>query len=146
MARKRIFRSLDRLFNKFAGLKESLPELIVVHNIVMTQTTSTDGTHIYYSKRFVDTLTDEELDGLMMHEIIHILKDHIYPGKRNLFAWNVACDFNSNSDVLSLGMKLPDGVLISDKFDGMDEKQIYRKIYPNLKKALNGIINRKLTS
>jgi len=130
MAKKRIRSSLERLCLKFSGLKERLPDFRIVHNIVMTQTTATDGQHLFYNSRYISTLTDDQLDVLVMHEILHVLKGHIYPNGKDLTVWNIACDFNVNNDLVLLGMELPPGMHESRFDSSLDAEAIYQIIYP----------------
>ena len=65
------------------------------------ETASTDGTTIYFGADFLQTLSDPELDFIMMHEILHVALGHIRRGKdldRERF--NIACDIVINSNIL----------------------------------------------
>lgn len=144
MSKKRICQSLDRLFSRFTGIKEMLPVLRIAHNIVMTQTISTNGQYLFYASDYIKTLDDDELDAVVMHEILHVLKGHIYVTNNDLVIWNIACDFDVNNDLIAFGMKLPVGMLLSNRFDGMLAEDIYKVVYPWTRfKAINGSINRK---
>jgi len=64
-------------------------------------TAATDGVRIYFSPAFMDELSDEELDFVLMHEILHVALCHCFRGKdkdNNLF--NIACDIVVNSNIL----------------------------------------------
>jgi len=121
-----------------------LPVLRIAHNIVMTQTISTNGQCLFYASDYIKTLDDDELDAVVMHEILHVLKGHIYVTNNDLVIWNIACDFDVNNDLVAFGMKLPVGMLLSNRFDGMLAEDIYKVVYPWTRfKAINGSINRK---
>ncbi len=64
-------------------------------------TAATDARKIYFSPSFLDTLSDTELDFVMMHEILHVVLQHCFrEGKRNPDAFNIACDIVVNSNIL----------------------------------------------
>ncbi len=64
-------------------------------------TACTDGTRIIFGTEFLDNLTDQELDFVMMHEIMHVVLQHCMRG--NDFEserFNIACDIVVNSNIL----------------------------------------------
>lgn len=66
-----------------------------------TETAYTDGRRIAFSPLFLDALSDEELDFILMHEVMHAVLKHIKRGKgldRELF--NIACDIVVNSNIM----------------------------------------------
>lgn len=128
-------------------MEERLPVLRIVHNIVMTQTTATDGQHLFYNGSYIKSLSDSQLDALIMHELLHILKGQIYVTDKDLIVWNYACDFKNNNELLSMGMDIPPGMPTSKALLGMSEEKIYQIIYPWTKfKCINGSINRSQVS
>ena len=76
--------------------------LLLMHMLfaidVDCETASTDGTSIYFGPRFLESLSDSELDFIMMHETLHVALQHISRGK-NLEheRFNIACDIVINS-------------------------------------------------
>lgn len=65
------------------------------------KTAATDGKRIFFGPEFLDNLSDQELDFVMMHEILHVVLQHCIRGKefdQELF--NVACDIVVNSNIL----------------------------------------------
>lgn len=89
-------------------------------------TMATDGTHLFYNKDFLDTLSDDELKGVVAHEIAHCAFRHMYRrGNRKHELWNIAADFAINSALVSSKLTLPDGALIDNRFNGMGAEQIY---------------------
>lgn len=67
----------------------------------VTETAYTDGSKINFGAEFLDSLSDVELDFVMMHEIMHVVLQHCYRGSElddDLF--NVACDIVVNSNLL----------------------------------------------
>jgi predicted metal-dependent peptidase len=64
----------------------------------------------YYCKEFVDTLSDEELRGVLSHECLHSALLHLLRvGGRNKIVANVAQDIVVNMIVTQSGLKLPKG-------------------------------------
>ena len=64
-------------------------------------TAYTDGQKIAFNPDFLDELTDEEVDIVMMHEIMHIALKHCFRG-HGLQAerYNIACDIVVNSNIV----------------------------------------------
>ena len=65
------------------------------------KTAATDGMKIYFAPDFLDGLSDEELDFVMMHEILHVVLQHcLRQGERDNERFNIACDIVVNSNIL----------------------------------------------
>lgn len=65
------------------------------------ETAYTDGTRIAFSPKFMDGLTDDELDFVLMHEILHVALQHCSrTGDKDPFLFNIACDIVVNSNIL----------------------------------------------
>lgn len=66
-----------------------------------TDTAYTDGDRIAFSPKFMDELSDEELEFVLMHEILHVALRHCARvGERDPFLFNIACDIVVNSNIL----------------------------------------------
>lgn len=64
-------------------------------------TAATDGEKIMFSPDFLDTLSDRELDFVLMHEIVHIaLRHYDRIGGFDEEKFNIACDIVVNSNIL----------------------------------------------
>lgn len=99
------------------------------------KTGSTDGKAIYYNPKFLDTLTEEQIKGFIVHEVDHVAKKHIFRRKsRDLKLYNVACDYQVNSDLLRAGFKLPNDVLVDSQYDGLYVEEIYKLLDDKQKK------------
>lgn len=64
-------------------------------------TAYTNGHKICFNHKFLEDLSNDELDFVMMHEIMHIVLKHCFRGRRldgELF--NIACDIVVNSNIL----------------------------------------------
>ena len=65
------------------------------------QTACTDGVYITFSPKFLEELSDRELDFVMMHEIMHVVLQHCMRGKdKEAERYNIACDIVVNSNIL----------------------------------------------
>ena len=97
---KRLLTSRMRLLinNGFYGL-------LLMHMIYSIdencETAATDGTRIVFGPRFLDELSDQELDFIMMHEILHVVLQHCFRRReRDGERFNIACDIVVNSNIL----------------------------------------------
>lgn len=78
---------------------------------------SADG-WLIYKKEFVDKLTENELIGVIIHEILHLSLLHLTRrGTREPTIWNVAADICVNHLVKTNGFSLPNGCIVSDYHD-----------------------------
>jgi len=72
----------------------------------------------YYKKEFVDKLTDEELQAVVTHEILHLSLLHLLRrGDRNPEVWNLVTDTCVNYVLKANGFRLPDGCIIPNHKD-----------------------------
>lgn len=63
-------------------------------------TAYTDGERIAFSPKFLDEISDPELDFVLMHEILHVALQHCFrTGDRDNNAFNIACDIVVNSNI-----------------------------------------------
>lgn len=64
-------------------------------------TAATDGRRIAFGPEFLESLSDKELDYVMMHEIMHVVLQHcLRDGDREHERFNIACDIVVNSNIL----------------------------------------------
>lgn len=97
---KRLLMSRMRLLinNGFYGL-------LLMHMIYSLDegcpTAATDGKKIIFNPKFLDSLSDSELDFIMMHEILHVVLQHCFRGRGlDNERYNIACDIVINSNIL----------------------------------------------
>lgn len=65
------------------------------------ETACTDGMRITFGTDFLDSLSNSELDFVMMHEILHVVLQHcLRGGDREHETFNIACDIVVNSNIL----------------------------------------------
>lgn len=72
-------------------------------------TIATDGRVLRYNPWFVTDLANDELVGVLAHEVMHCALAHpVRRGARDLTLWNIACDLAINPLLGHAGMVLPD--------------------------------------
>ena len=98
-------------------------------------TACTNGRDVYYGRKFVDKLSDEELRGLIVHENKHkafrhlTIWKHLY--EQDARRANMACDYVINlqihyEDKDGRFVKLPEGALLDERFRGMDAATVFK--------------------
>ena len=98
-------------------------------------TACTDGRNTYYGRKFVDSLKDSDLKGLILHENLHkafrhtTVWKHLYKQSPQLA--NMACDYVINlmihdSDPTGSNVTLPEGGCLDEKYRGMDAGEVFR--------------------
>ena len=107
-----------------------LQQEIIEDNSAKNPTFYVDGKRLAYNSKFADSLSFDEIKGVLVHEIMHLtLLHHCRMGKRDSKIWNEACDFSINRELINSGFKLPKGVLLDNRFDGKNAEEIYRILY-----------------
>ena len=98
---KRLLMSRMRILftNGFYGLLLMHMEFAIDTRV---KTACTDGRKIYFGPSFLSNLTDDELDFVMMHEVMHCALQHCFRGKDlDHEGFNIACDIVVNSNILA---------------------------------------------
>lgn len=89
-------------------------------------TAATDGHDVLYNPEFLGQLTDEHLDGVMLHEVLHAALSHVHRrGRRDPRLWNVAADVVVNGLVLGNGFDLPEGHVRDVPREGLSVEEVY---------------------
>ena len=95
------------------------------------ETMATDGKFIHYNANFTDGLTDSELKGVIVHEVMHCaMAHHARKGDRDHRGWNMACDYAINPLVTESGFVLPKDCLENPAYAGMAAEEIYALFPP----------------
>lgn len=105
-------------------------------------TACTDGRNTIYGRKFVDSLKDSDLKGLILHENLHkafrhtTVWKHLYKKQPRLA--NMACDYVINlmihdSDPSGHQVTLPEGGLLDEKYRGMDAGTVYKLLEEDMK-------------
>ena len=129
---EKIEASQTRLILDHKWLAGLLVKLTVIFDESI-ETACTNGAWIRYSPSFVDTLPIEEVDGLMIHEILHAaMRHHMRMGSRDPDRWNVASDIVINHLIDEMGVRLPpDGLRAADfglTYNGESEEVVYDRL------------------
>ena len=97
----------------------------------------TDEWGIYFNPAFADQLTDLEIKGVLVHEILHAIWGHgRRRAKRDRVRWNWAADYEVNGYIVRYmrerreagqepRLALPQGALVNPEFDAMTAEEIY---------------------
>lgn len=65
------------------------------------ETAATDALKIYFGPSFLESLSDDELDFVLMHEILHVALQHCFRDNgRESYDFNIACDIVVNSNIM----------------------------------------------
>ena len=75
--RTRITRARIRLCLQKPYLSSALMRFPLIEADDAVPTLSTDGYHIYWNKHFVSGLTDAEIRGVLVHELMHVLTQSV---------------------------------------------------------------------
>jgi len=104
-----------------------LQQQIIEDNSTNNPTFCVDGKHLFYNSEFADSLTIQEIKGVLAHEVCHLCANHLGRMKgKEIKRWNYATDYSLNGELLRAGFILPKGVLIDVKYTGKSAEDIYR--------------------
>ena len=107
-------------------------------------TAATDGRRFMFNREFVNSLTDEMLDFLVGHEVLHCVFDHMQArGDRKPQLYNAAADYNINMTLVEQNIgkpitedKLQGGKICLDwKYSGKNSYEIYDDLLKNQEDA-----------
>lgn len=111
------------------------------------KTMATDGVSLLWNPEFVETLTAATLAGTLAHEVMHpALHHHLRRSGRDPKRWNIACDYAINPLLVDAGLKLPEGVLLENRFRGMSAEQIYNLLESEQDSDPNGKSDQQSTA
>tara|TARA_R110000737_G_scaffold350027_2_gene387837 strand:- start:1035 stop:2156 length:1122 start_codon:yes stop_codon:yes gene_type:complete len=89
-------------------------------------TAATNGTTVLYNADFFSSLSPEERVGLILHETLHVVFQHMLRlGDKDPRKWNRAADYAINLIIVIAGFKLPEGALLDFKYQNMSAEHIY---------------------
>ena len=96
------------------------------------QTAATDGVEVIYNPAFIDQLPAAQVDGVMLHEVLHAALLHVpRRGFRDAKRWNIAADIVVNGLLFQNGFQLPDGVLRDAKLEHYSVEEVYALLQQN---------------
>jgi len=101
-----------------------------------------------YKKEFIEELSDDELQGVIIHEILHLSLLHLLRRKeREAYKFNVCADIVVNQLIKDNGFKLPDGCIMPNDDNQIEifkqiiidtNKKVVEEIYDELKANKKG--------
>lgn len=104
--------------------------------------------NLYYDPEWVNSLTEEQLRGTLIHEILHLaLETFLRKGNRDAMiislhadgsikptlVWNLSSDFAINLLVKQNGMELPPNVCYDEKYNNWMAEEIYDDLMKKFK-------------
>lgn len=88
-----------------------------------------DGKSIGYNPDALEALVEKDLSasaGLLAKSVLQCaLGHHVRRGNRSAEMWNKASDYVVNPEVLSTGLRLPEGALVDEQYTGKSVEQVY---------------------
>jgi len=115
---------------RMAGHHPFFASLLLMAPTVVTdafETAATDGVRLFFNPSFVAPLTSMQLDGLMVHELLHCALQHgARRGSRDALLWNIAADIHVNGIIRALKhLDLPPGGVEEPKLAHLSVDEIY---------------------
>jgi len=98
-----------------------------IHTTERLPTAATDGKNIFINPEFVQSLSSAQVDGLLLHEVLHAALLHVTRrGERNKEVWNIAADIVVNGMIIQTGgFELPQWVIREEKLEHLSVEEIY---------------------
>ncbi len=94
--------------------------------VVNIKTAATDGEYLFYNPSFIASLKEEDVCGVLAHEVGHIGLLHFSrQGGRERKLWNMAADYEINAALEENNIRLPKGALFDYKFINVIAEVIY---------------------
>jgi predicted metal-dependent peptidase len=99
--------------------------------------------NLYYNPEFTESMSRENLEAILVHEIMHLLRlHHIRAVQVNAYKelWNLAADAEINDDLLADGMKMPKDLIYPKTLEtpdypkGMPDNMLAEEYYAELLK------------
>jgi predicted metal-dependent peptidase len=95
-------------------------------------TAATDGRDVFYNAEFLGNLTLPELDGVLLHEVLHAALGHVTRrGSRDPQRWNIAADIVVNGLIDEQGMELPGNPMRDANLCGYSVEEVYTLLPPD---------------
>lgn len=139
-ARERIVSARAKMLLHYPFFGSILLRLRLVEDADGTRcdTCGTDGTMLIYHPPFIESLNQNQLIGLLAHEVMHIICLHPYRTKwRSHEHFNVACDFAINPDLEDMGFTLPPDGCVDREYqrNRNASEEIYSLLFGDLSQA-----------
>jgi len=89
-------------------------------------TAATDGKDIFYNVEFLLSLPPKQLDGVLLHEVLHAALLHVpRRGVRDAQLWNIAADIVINGMIAAHAFELPEGTLREVNLEHLSVEEVY---------------------
>ena len=97
-------------------------------------TMATDGRTIWWNRDFVAKCTDQEVEGVFIHEVLHIVFKHMLRRKeRSPLKWNMACDYVIDPIVLDVpNVSIPNWPGLEQHHDRQYDGEFVEAVYEKL--------------
>ena len=103
-------------------------------------TACTNGRDVRYGRKFVESLNDADLRGVILHEAKHKMYRHLltwkHLNKQDPQRANMACDYVINLELVDEGkqsndfVSLPKGGLFNEKYRGLNSAEVFNLLPP----------------
>jgi len=95
-------------------------------------TTFTDAKKFYYSKDYIDTISNDHVQFVMAREALHCGLSHFARrGHRIKHLWDMACEYAIYPILVAEGLTPPADVIIMQQYDNMTAEEIYPMLEEN---------------
>ena len=95
-------------------------------------TIGTDARAFYYNPEYIDSLTVEQTQFALAHEVLHCALSHFSRREhRDRSRWDIACDLAINPILIKEGMTAVPGALYNIGYEGMMAEEIYPLVKDN---------------
>jgi predicted metal-dependent peptidase len=109
------------------------------------KTAATDGQSMFYNPYFMDSMSEQERNWIIIHEVMHPALKHLWRrGTREARLWNEACDYAIHSIIMNIKdsngsrqrevLTMPKGCLYNKEFDDKSAEEIYCILQENKQK------------
>lgn len=135
IARARVAMMLDTPFFGHIAMQLNLVE----RADMIPPTMGTDGYNLFYHPEFVESIPEEQLKGVIAHEVGHLILMHLTRRQnREKLKWNLSADYAVNALVLhdqgtdnkgnTIRFELPENVLYNPNFADKTVEWIYNQL------------------
>lgn len=95
----------------------------------LIETAATNGKALFFNPSYINALSNDELDGLLIHEVLHMALLHVSRrGLRQPYQWNLACDIVVNGMILEEGLQLPKGAVVDPDLAIFSAEEVYDRL------------------
>jgi predicted metal-dependent peptidase len=95
-------------------------------------TIGTDARAFYYNPEYIDSLTVDQAQFALAHEVLHCALSHFSRREhRDKGRWDIACDLAINPILIKEGMTAVPGALYNIGYEGMMAEEIYPLVKDN---------------